>query len=54
MILRSGDTLYFTPGNDNRFLGFTNEELRDKMGFSNNTELYAGYIIILSNHYKVL
>ncbi len=48
MILRSGDTLYFTPGTDNRFLGFTNEELRDKMGFSNNTELYAGYIIILS------
>ncbi|MFZ5987938.1 MAG: DUF6063 family protein [Bacillota bacterium] len=48
MILRSGDTLYYTPRTDNKFLGFTNEELRDKMGFSNNTELYAGYIIILS------
>ncbi|TYQ18425.1 UNVERIFIED_CONTAM: hypothetical protein Cloal_0858 [Acetivibrio alkalicellulosi] len=48
MILRSGDTLYYTPGTDNKFLGFTNEELRDKMGFSNNTELYVSYTIILS------
>ncbi|OPZ91601.1 MAG: hypothetical protein BWY74_01920 [Firmicutes bacterium ADurb.Bin419] len=48
MILRTGDALYFTPRTDNKFLGFTNEELRDKMGFSNNTELYVGYIVILS------
>ncbi|KNY26536.1 DUF6063 family protein [Pseudobacteroides cellulosolvens] len=48
MILRSGDTLYFTPRTDNKFLGFTNEELRDKMGFSNNSELYISYLIILS------
>ncbi|MDQ2085042.1 DUF6063 family protein [Herbivorax sp. ANBcel31] len=48
MILRSGDTLYYTPRTDNKFFGFTNEELRDKMGFSNNTELYISYIIILS------
>lgn len=48
MILRSGDTLYFTPRTDNKLLGFSNEELRDKMGFSNNTELYISYIIILS------
>ena len=48
MVLHSSDTLYFTPGIDNKFLGFTNEELRNKMGFANNTELYVGYIIILS------
>lgn len=48
MILRSGDTMYFTPRTDNRFFGFTNENLRDKMGFSNNTELYVCYIVILS------
>ncbi|WP_010244156.1 DUF6063 family protein [Acetivibrio cellulolyticus] len=48
MILRSGDTMYFTPRTDNRFLGFTNENLREKMGFSNNTELYVGYVVILS------
>ncbi len=48
MVLRTGDSLYFTPRTDNKFLGFTNEELRDKMGFSNNTELYVGHIIILS------
>ena len=48
MILRSGDTMYFTPRTDNRFFGFTNENLREKMGFSNNTELYVCYIVILS------
>ncbi len=48
MILRSGDTLFFTPRTDNKFLGFTNEELRDNMGFSNNSELYISYLIILS------
>lgn len=48
MVLHSSDALYFTPGTDNRFLGFSNEELRDKMGFTNNTELYLSYLIILS------
>ena len=54
MILRSGDTLYYTPRTDNKFFGFTNEELRSKMGFSNNTELYISYIIILSIIIKFL
>jgi hypothetical protein len=48
MLLRSGDTIYYTPKTDNRFLGFTNEELRKSMSLSNNTELYASYIIVLS------
>ncbi|WP_235832540.1 DUF6063 family protein [Acetivibrio mesophilus] len=48
MVLHSSDTLYYTPRTDNKFLGFTNEELRDKMGFANNTELYLAYVIILS------
>lgn len=47
MFIRTGDTLYYTPKTDNRFFGFTNEELRDSMKLSNNTELYAAYIIIL-------
>jgi hypothetical protein len=48
MLLRTGDTIYYTPRTDNRFLGFTNEELRKSMNLSNNTELYLCYIIILS------
>lgn len=48
MLLRTADTIYYTPGTDNRFLGFTNEELRKSMNLSNNTELYLCYIAILS------
>ena len=48
MLLRTGDTIYYTPKTDNRFLGFTNEELRKSMNLSNNTELYICYIVILS------
>lgn len=48
MLLRSGDTLYYTPKTDNRLFGFNNEELRRSMNLSNNTELYAAYIIMLS------
>jgi len=48
MLLRSGDTLYYTPKTDNRLFGFNNEELRKSMNLSNNTELYTVYIIMLS------
>lgn len=48
MLLRSGDTLYYTPKTDNRLFGFNNEELRKSMNLSNNTELYAVYLIMLS------
>lgn len=48
LMVRTGDTLYYTPKTDNRFFGFNNEELRDKMKLSNNTELYAAYLIILT------
>lgn len=48
LIIRTGDTLYFTPKTDNRLFGYSNEELRDNMNLSNNTELYAAYIVMLS------
>lgn len=48
LLVRSGDTLYYTPKTDNRFFGFNNEELRERMKLSNNTELYAAYLIVLA------
>ncbi|NSW89815.1 MAG: hypothetical protein HPY74_03865 [Firmicutes bacterium] len=48
MIIRAGDILYYSPHIDNRLLGFTNEELRNALRISNNTELYVVYIIILA------
>ena len=48
MIIRTGDTIYYTPKTDNRFFGFNNEELRENMKLSNNTELYAAYVVILA------
>ena len=48
MVIKTGDTLYYSPRIDNRLLGFTNEELRNALKVSNNTELYTVYIIIVS------
>ena len=48
LIIRSGDTLYFSPRIDNDFFGFTNAELRNALRVSNNTELYAVYVIMLA------
>lgn len=47
IIIRSGDTLYYSPKVENRFLGFTNAELRNALRLANNTELYLVYVIIL-------
>lgn len=48
MVIRAGDTLYYSPLIDNKLLGFTNAELRSALRVSNNTELYVSYIIILA------
>lgn len=47
-ILESLYVLYLSPNLDNRFFGYTNEELRQRMGLSVNRELYLAYFIILS------
>ena len=39
--------IFLTPGVKNWFLGYSNEELRDKMSLRTNKELYLGYFIIL-------
>ncbi len=48
IVIRAGDTLYYSPRIDNRLLGFTNAELRSALRISNNTELYVVYVIILA------
>lgn len=47
-IFSAGGTLYLSPGVDNRFFGYKNAELRDRMGLRNNSELYLAYFIILN------
>jgi len=46
-VLESLYVLYLSPNLDNRFFGYTNEELRQKMGLNTNRELYLAYFIIL-------
>lgn len=47
-IFSAGGTIYLTPGVDNRFLGYTNAELREKLGLRNNNELYLAYFAMLN------
>ncbi|KLU60190.1 hypothetical protein CEB3_c36210 [Peptococcaceae bacterium CEB3] len=47
-ILESLYVLYLSPNLDNRFFGYTNEELRQRLGLTLNRELYLAYFIILS------
>lgn len=47
-VLESLYVLYLSPNVDNRFFGYTNEELRDKMKFATNRELYLAFFVILS------
>jgi hypothetical protein len=46
-IFSTAGNLYLTPGVDNRYFGYTNAELREKMKLRNNSELYLAYFIIL-------
>lgn len=46
-IFAAGGTLYLSPGVDNRFFGYTNAELRDKIKLRNNSELYLAYFVLL-------
>lgn len=47
-IFFSNGILYISPGVDNRFLGYSNAELRDKINLRNNGELYLAYFILLN------
>lgn len=52
-ILTVGDKMYVTPHIDNRVFGYSNEELRIKLGLRNDNvsmgiKLYLAYFIILS------
>lgn len=46
-IFAMGDQLYLSPGVNNRYFGYSNEELRNKMKLENNSELYLAYFSIL-------
>jgi len=46
-IFKLGGVIYLTPGVDNWFLGYSNQQLRDKMKLRNNRELYLAYFVIL-------
>ncbi|MGM0508059.1 MAG: DUF6063 family protein [Fusobacteriota bacterium] len=46
-IFSFGNAIYLTPGINNWFLGFSNEELKSEMGLRTNNELYLGYFTIL-------
>jgi len=39
--------IYLTPGINNWFLGYSNEQLRNKMSLRTNKELYLGYFTII-------
>lgn len=46
-IFSMGSHLYLSPGVNNRFFGYTNEELRSAMKLENNSELYLAYFAML-------
>lgn len=46
-IFTAQEKLYITPGVDNRYFGYTNAELRDKMRLKDNGQLYLAYFAIL-------
>jgi hypothetical protein len=47
-ILETVDRLYLSPNMDNRFFGYTNEQLRQRLRLYDNKELYLAYFVILS------
>jgi hypothetical protein len=47
LIIRTGDSIFFSPGIENSLFGYKNEELRKEMRLENNTELYTAYVIML-------
>ncbi len=46
-VFEAGECLYLSAGVDNRYFGYTNEELRTKMKLDNNQELYLAYFAML-------
>lgn len=46
-IFSLGGVIYLSPGVDNWFLGYSNQQLRDKMKLQNNSKLYLAYFVIL-------
>ena len=47
LIIRTGDSIFYSPGTENTLLGYKNEELRKEMHLENNNELYTAYIVML-------
>lgn len=45
-IYEYNNTLFISPGENNRVFGYTNEQLRRETGARNNRELYLAYFII--------
>lgn len=46
-ILETPERLYLSPNTDNKFFGYTNEDLRSRMKLDNNRQLYLAYLVIL-------
>ena len=46
-IFAAGGSIYLTPGVDNRYFGYSNAELRERMKLRTNSELYLAYFVIL-------
>lgn len=46
-ILETPDRFYLSPNTDNKFFGYTNEELRSRMKLDNNKQLYLAYLVML-------
>jgi len=47
-VFSTGGTICLSPGVANRFFGYTNAEVREKMRLRNNSELYLAYFIMLN------
>ena len=47
-LLKAGDQYYLTTGIEESIFNYTNDELRDSLGVSNNTELYTCSFIVLT------
>ena len=47
-LLKAGDQYYLSTGIEESIFSYNNEELRSKLGVSNNTELYT--VLLLCSH----
>lgn len=47
LVIRTGDSIFFSPGTENTLFGYKNEELKKEMRLYDNKELYTAYMIML-------